>query len=130
MLIGAGIVMLMTNKSTAVGSAMEKGNEGLRHAATAIGSVGSKLATAAADGYAATRGATGSALDTVKDAAGKVSSTASQATDAAGSAYENAKETLAKGRNKVCTRSTMPRNGSPTRRPGSRALPRSNPSSW
>ena len=108
MLIGAGVVMLMANKSTPVGGAVEKGNETVRHAATAIGSMGSKLATAAADGYAATRGAAGSVLDTAKDAAGKVSSTTSQATDAVSGAYgkatdavsgayDKAKETVAKG---------------------------------
>ncbi|MFI5030210.1 MAG: hypothetical protein ACHQPH_05855, partial [Reyranellales bacterium] len=109
MLIGAGVVMLMANnKSTGVGGAVEKGNETIRHAATAIGSMGSKLATAAADGYGATRETTGSVLDTAKDAASKVSSTASQATDAVsgaygkatdavGGAYDKAKETVAKG---------------------------------
>jgi len=108
MLIGAGIVMLMTNKSTPVGSAVETGNDGIRRAATAIGSMGSRLATAASDGYAATKEATGSVLDTAKDAAGKVSSTASsaggtvssaygKATDAVGGAYDKAKDTLAKG---------------------------------
>ena len=109
MLIGAGVVMLMANnKSTPVGEAVEKGNETIRHAATAIGSMGSKLATAASDGYAATRGAAGSVLDTAKDAAGKVSSTTSQATDAVSGAYgkatdavsgayDKAKETVAKG---------------------------------
>ena len=102
LLIGAGIVMLMSNnKGTPVGSAVEKGNEGIRQAATAIGSVGSRLATAAADGYAATREATGSVLDTAKDAAGKVSSTAAQAGDAVsgavGGAYDQAKDRLAKG---------------------------------
>jgi hypothetical protein len=96
MLIGAGVVMLMANKSTPVGGAVEKGNETIRHAATAIGSMGSKLATAAADGYAATRETTGSVLDTAKDTAGKVSSTATQATDAVSGAYDKAKETVAK----------------------------------
>ena len=99
MMIAAGVFMLMANnKNTAAGGAVEKGNETVRHAATAIGSMGSKIATAAADGYAATRGAAGSVLDTAKDAAGKVSSTASQATDAASDAYDKAKETVAKGR--------------------------------
>jgi len=94
MLIGAGVVMLMANKNTAVGGAVEKGNDTIRHAATAIGSVGSKLATAAADGYAATREATGSVLDTAKDAAGMASSTASQASDAVSGAYGKATDAV------------------------------------
>lgn len=94
MLIGAGVVMLMANKGTAVGGAVEKGNDTIRHAATAIGSVGSKLATAAADGYATTREATGSVLDTAKDAAGKASSTASQASDAVSGAYGKATDAV------------------------------------
>ena len=109
MLIGAGVVMLMANnKSTPVGQAVEKGNDTIRHAATAIGSIGSKLATAASDGYAATRGAAGSVVDTAKDTAGKVSSTTSQATDAVSGAYgkatdavsgayDKAKDAVAKG---------------------------------
>ena len=98
MLIGAGVVMLMaTNKSTPVGGAVDKGNEHVRHAAAAIGSMGSKLATAAADGYAATRDATGSALDPAKGAVDKVSSTASHASESVTGAYDKAKETLAKG---------------------------------
>jgi gas vesicle protein len=110
MLIGAGIVMMMTttDKSTPVGGAIEKGNDGVRQAAAAIGSMGSKLATAAGDGYAATRDATGSVLDTAKLAADKVSSTASQAssavsdaygkaTDAVSGAYDKTKEAVEKG---------------------------------
>jgi len=98
MLIGAGVVMLMVNnKDTAVGGAVEKGNETIRHAATAIGSMGSKLATAASDGYAATRDAAGSVLDTAKDASGKASATASQTTEALSGAYDKAKETVARG---------------------------------
>jgi hypothetical protein len=108
MLIGAGVVMLMANKGTAVGGAVEKGNETIRHTATAIGSMGSKLATAAADGYSATRDTGGSVLDTAKHAAGQVSTTAAQATDAVSGAYgkatdavsgayDKAKETVAKG---------------------------------
>jgi len=108
MLIGAGVVMLMANKGTAAGGAVEKGNDSIRRAATAIGSMGSKLATAATDGYAATREATGSVLDTAKDAAARASSTASQttdavtgaygkATDAVSGAYDKAKETVVKG---------------------------------
>jgi len=98
MLIGAGIVMLMTNnKDTVVGGAVDKGNEAIRHTATAIGSMGSKLATTAADGYAATRNAADSVLDTAADAAGKVSLTASQTTAGLGGAYDKAKEAVAKG---------------------------------
>jgi hypothetical protein len=102
MLIGAGVVMLMSNnKSTPVGNAVEKGNEGVRHAAAAIGSMGSKLATAASDGYAATRDATGSVLETAKTAAEKVSSTTTDATaavsDAVSGAYNKTKDALDKG---------------------------------
>src|SRR4051794_37631192 len=94
MLIGAGVVMLMANKGTAAGGAVVKGNDTIRRAATAIGSMGSKLATAATDGYAATREATGSVLDTAKDAAARASSTASQTTDAVTGAYGKATDAV------------------------------------
>ena len=99
MLIGAGVIMLMTNtKGTAVSGIVEKGNDAIRQTATSIGSIGSKLATGAADGYAATREAAGSVLDTAKNAAGKVSSTASQTNEDLGGTYDKAKGTVAKGR--------------------------------
>jgi ABC-type transporter Mla subunit MlaD len=86
--------MLMTNtEGTAVGGVVEKSNDAIRQTATAIGSIGSKLAT----GAAATEAA-GSVLDMAKDPAGKVSSTASQTTEDLEGTYDKANETLAKGR--------------------------------
>jgi len=119
--------MLMTNtEGTAVGGVVEKSNDAIRQTATSIGSIGSKLATGAADGYAATREAAGSVLDTAKNAAGQVSSTASQTTEDVGGTYDKAKGTVAKGPR---ARWTMPRSWSPTHGPGSRAS-RGNSLSW
>jgi hypothetical protein len=98
MLIGAGIVMLMSSdKSSGVGGAIDKGNSAVRDAAGALGSMGSTLMGAASSAFGATKSAAGGALDTAKSAAGQVSSTASEAASLATDSYGKAKDAIAKG---------------------------------
>jgi hypothetical protein len=99
MLIGAGIVMLMSSdKSSGVGSAINKGNSAVKGAASALGDMGSTLVGAASSAFEATKSAGGAAIDTAKGAAGQVSSTASGAVDSATDAYGKAKDSLVKGK--------------------------------
>jgi ElaB/YqjD/DUF883 family membrane-anchored ribosome-binding protein len=98
MLIGAGLFMLMsTDKSSGVGSAIATGNSAVKDAAGAVGGVGSKLMDAATSALGATRSVAGSAVDTAKSAAGQVSSTATSAADMAKDSYAQAKDALSKG---------------------------------
>jgi hypothetical protein len=73
MLIGAGIVMLMSggSKDSKVGAAVDKGNSAIKSTASTLAGVGSSIA-----------GAASSALSAVSRASGTVSSAASHATDA------------------------------------------------
>ncbi len=98
MLIGAGIVMLMSSdKSSGVGSAIDKGNSVIKDAAGAMGGIGSTLMGAASAVLGATKTATGTAVDTAKNAADQVSSAATDAAHLATDTYGKAKDAIAKG---------------------------------
>lgn len=98
MLIGAGIVMLMSSdKSSGVGSAVATGNAAIKDAASAVGGMGSTLMGAASSALGATKSAAGAAVDTARSAVGQVTSTASGAADLATDTYGKAKDALVKG---------------------------------
>lgn len=98
MLIGAGIVMLMSqDKTSAVGAAIDKGNGAVRDAAGALGSLGESLMGAASSAVGMTRQATGDAVETAKDAAGKVASAATDASNLATDTYGKVKDMVAEG---------------------------------
>jgi ElaB/YqjD/DUF883 family membrane-anchored ribosome-binding protein len=98
MLIGAGIVMLMSSdKNSGVGSAIDKGNSAVKNAAGALGGMGSTLMDAASSALGVTRSAAGAAIDTAKSAADQVSSTASGAAAMATDTYGKAKDAVVKG---------------------------------
>lgn len=73
MLIGAGIIMLMSGggKDSKVGAVVDKGNSAIKSTASSLAGVGSSIA-----------GAASTALSAVSRASGAVSSAAAQATDA------------------------------------------------
>ena len=96
MLIGAGIVMLMsTDKTSPTGAVADKANATIRDAAGMIGSVGSSLAGAASSALSATKSASATIADKASGAANNVSSTASQVADKAADGYARAKDIVA-----------------------------------
>jgi hypothetical protein len=98
MLIGAGIVMLMSSdKTSGVGSVVEKGNSLVRDTAAKLGTAGKAVAGAASSALSATKDASSSVVDTASGVADQVSSTAAQATDVATGTYDRAKSLILQG---------------------------------
>ncbi len=109
MLIGAGIVMLLsTDKTSPTGVVADKANSTLHDAAGMLGKVGSSIAGAASTALSAAKGASATVGDTTKGtansvssvashAAGAVSSAASQVADKATESYAKAKDMVTEG---------------------------------
>jgi hypothetical protein len=98
MLIGAGIVMLMsTDKGSPTGAVADKANSTIRDAAGMLGTVGSSLAGAASSALSATKSASASVVDKATGAADSVTSSAAQLADKATAGYGKAKEMVADG---------------------------------
>jgi ElaB/YqjD/DUF883 family membrane-anchored ribosome-binding protein len=94
MLIGAGVVMLMSggNKDSKVGAAVDKGNEALRSIPGALAGVGSSLAGAASSAMSGLARASGAVSDTAAATADKVKTAATDASEMAAGTYDKASE--------------------------------------
>lgn len=98
MLIGAGIVMLMSSdKGSPTGAVADKANSTIRDAAGMLGSVGSSLAGMASSALSATKSASATVADTATGAADAISSTAAGLADKATAGYGKAKDLVADG---------------------------------
>jgi hypothetical protein len=96
MLIGAGIVMLMsTDKTSPTGAVADKANATLHGAAGMLGKMGSGLAGVASSALAATKSASATVADTATGAATSVSSKASGLADKATEGYAKATDMVA-----------------------------------
>lgn len=96
MLIGAGLIMLMTsgNKDSKVGAAVEKGNDALKSTASTLAGVGSSIAGAASSALSAVSRASGAVSDTAAVTADRVKTAAADASEKATDAYGKAKSTV------------------------------------
>jgi hypothetical protein len=102
LLIGAGVLMLMSNtKGSAAGEAVDKANSAMKNAASALGAAAVGTKAAAATTASATRDAAGSVADAASGAAGYVSETAKQAMNSATAGLEKAKSLVADGQHKA-----------------------------
>jgi ElaB/YqjD/DUF883 family membrane-anchored ribosome-binding protein len=93
MLIGAGIVMLMSggSKDSKVGEVVEKGNEAVKSTASALAGVGSSIAGAASSALSAASRASSAVGDTATATADRLKTAASDASSMATGAYDKAK---------------------------------------
>lgn len=102
LLIGAGVLMLMSNtKGSAAGEAIDKANSAVKNAASAFGSAAVGTKAAAVTTASATRDAAGSVADAASGAAGYVADTARQAVNSATAGVDKAKALVADGQHKA-----------------------------
>jgi len=92
MLIGAGVLMLMTGgkKDSQVGAVVDKGNAAIKSTASTLAGVGSSIAGAASSALSAVSRASGAVSDTASATADRVKTAATDASEMASGTYDKA----------------------------------------